>query len=48
MTIEQKAFEILQNAFPKFDRGHFDIMKQTSHPLWEQALELAENESDNA
>ena len=42
--IEQKAFEVLRLAFPKLEDGHFHVMKQTRHPYWDEAVEMAKQE----
>ena len=41
MSIVQRAFEILQEAYPSLNEGHFKIMKETLHPFWCQALAMA-------
>ena len=47
MTIEERAFEILQTSYPSLNEGHFKIMKETLHPLWCEALAVATAEEED-
>ena len=42
--IEQKAFEVLRRFLPNLDDGHFHVIKQTQHPYWDEAVEMAKQE----
>lgn len=47
MTIQERAFEILQESFPSLNEGHFRIMKETLHPHWCEALAIAASEEED-
>jgi hypothetical protein len=47
MTIEDRAFELLREALPGLNEGQYRIIKETSHPLWEEAVKIATKEDED-
>ena len=47
MTIEDRAFELLRTALPGLSDGQYRLIKETSHPYWGQAVEIATSEKNN-
>lgn len=47
MTVEDRAFELLREALPGLTEGQYRIIKETSHPSWEQAVEIATAEDED-
>lgn len=47
MTVEERAFELLREALPGLNEGQYRIIKETSQPFWEQAIEIAIAEDED-
>jgi len=44
MPTDEQVFEVLRRYLPNLEDGHFHVIKQTNHPYWAQALEIAMSE----
>lgn len=47
MTVEDRAFELLRQALPGLNEGQYRLIKDTLHPYWEQAVDIATAEDED-
>jgi len=47
MPTDEQVFDVLRRYLPNLEDGHFHIIKQTNHPYWEQAVQIAMTEQED-